>query len=181
MAAMLQEIPSGPGERNRKTLSLVRRLKFEPEFAGITPLDLDTIKPLFNRWWKEIEPKISDVHTIEDSWDEFHHAWEQANSRYGETEKQVLEWAKENIPQRAIEKYGTCKKSVLVAICMKLQEVNGGKWFHLSTRKAGGYLGYAGGTRAGVLLKQIQKDGFIQLIAEHERGKRLATEFRYLG
>lgn len=181
--AVTRSTPTGPGTRRAKLLELVRRIKFMPEFANLPATKIDCLRPFLKLWWKLAKPHTSGKHAhFWQSWQDFVFAWEEARVPYGATMQAIMEKACCCPPPRkAVEKYGEGSlRGLLAALCRELQRFNGDKPFHLSGRTAGPLIGVSD-TQAWCWLKRLEKDKIIVPVKKYPRGKRLATEFRYVG
>ena len=84
-------------------------------------------------------------------------------------------------PSKAVAKYGAGSlRTLLASLCRELQRFHGDERFYLSGRVAGPRLGVSR-VQAWRWLKTLERDGIIKPLTKHPRGKRLATEYRYLG
>ncbi|MHC4179893.1 MAG: bifunctional DNA primase/polymerase [Planctomycetota bacterium] len=181
--AVAHSMPTEPGTRRKKLIELARRIKFMPEFANLPASKIGFLKPYLKIWWKTAKLYTSGKHPhLWQSWQDFVFAWEEARVPYGATMNAIMEKAQSSPPPRkAVEKYGEGSlRALLASLCRELQRFNGDKPFPLSGRTAGPLLGVSG-TQAWRWLKRLEGDGFIEPVKEHPRGKRLATEYRYIG
>ena len=181
--AINRTIPSGPGNRRRAIFELARLLKFDPEFAEITTTQLDFLKPSLKKWWKQAEPYTSGTHPyFLETWQDFVFAWEEARVPVDATMQQFMDAARSMpAPERAVELYGEgTLRTLLVSLCSVLQQHAGDKPFPLACRTVGTLLGVSA-THASRWLKTLAEDGFIKPEKTYPMGKRLATEWLYVG
>ena len=180
--AIDSSLPTGPGMRGKKLLEIARKLKFSPEFHDIPTTGIEFLKPHLKRWWRRAESKTSGKHPhFWQNWQDFVFAWEEARIPYGETMRGIFDKAcMLPPPSLAAEKYGEGSlRTLLASLCRELQQFNGGGTFYLSGRTAGELLGVSG-VQAWRWLKQLSADGIVDTVKTYPRGKRLATEYRYL-
>ena len=84
-------------------------------------------------------------------------------------------------PRKAVEKYGEGSlRALLASLCRELQQFNGDGPFPLTGRIAGPLIGVSD-TQAWRWLKRLETDEIIVPVKKYPRGKRRATEYRYLG
>lgn len=181
--AIARTLPSAPGTRRRKLLELARILKFHPEFAGIPASEIGFLRTALKRWWKLAKPHTSGTHPdFHRTWQDFVFAWEEARVPMGATMWAFLEKANSQpAPKRAIELYGEGSlRALLASLCQVLQQHADNKPFPLSGRVVGPLLGVSD-TQAWRWLKTLEKDRLIKAARTHPQGRRLATEYRYVG
>jgi len=181
-AGVVRCIPSRPGTRRAKLFELVRRIKFTPQFVNLPAAEIGFLKPYVRDWWKLAKPHTSGKHAeFWQSWQDFVYGWEEARVPYGATMEGILQKARSSPPPRvAVEKYGQGSlRALLAALCRELQRLSGDKPFYLTGRTAGPLIGVSD-TQAWRLLKTLEGDKIIVAVTKYPRGKRRATEYRYL-
>ena len=163
-------------------MQIVRQIKFAPDFADIPATEIEFLKPYLKRWWKIAKPKTSGTHPyFTTTWHDFVFAWEEARIPYGETMNAVFEKARLAPPPKiAVEKYGQGSvRALLASFCRELQQFGGGDSFYLSGRTAEPYFPVSA-MQIWRWLKRLTQDRIIQVVKQHPKGTRLATEYRYL-
>jgi hypothetical protein len=171
-SAVAGTLPPGPGQRNRCIFELARRLKaIKPD---ATPKELRFV---LSEWHRLALPVIRTKDRSE-SWTDFTIAWERIRRPSGQSFALAAAGPDDlppNVEQLGYD--GPLRR--LAALCWRLQQQWGIRPFPLGCGIAGRHLGVS--TRhAGRLLKALQFDGVLKLVAKGSKQAGKASEWRFI-
>ena len=170
--AILQTLPTGPGQRHRLLFQFARHLQAIPSLRTVEPVRLE---PIVRRWWELALPKIQTKSWIE-SWSDFLEGWDKVRFAKGEgAMSQVVARARKRVhPIRSIDD----KYKLLIEVCRELQLVAGENPFFLDCRTAAGSVGVAPIT-VSRWLQHLVRVGTLRQVSVGKRGR--ASEFFFVG
>jgi len=177
--AILESLPTAVGKRNRQVFELARSLKAIPMLADAAA---SALQPHVRRWHGAgVTKGVIGTEPFEETWIDFQLAWPKVKFPKGaEPMTKVFELAKQATLPRAAQRYEQAGLRLLVALCRELQRLSGDKPFFLACRTAGGLLNVKHVT-AWRWLYLLTQDGIVAEVEKGDRGRRLASRFRYLG
>lgn len=132
--AVEKNLPTRPGERNRKLFDFARSLR---GIATLASASLEVLEPIVRRWHQVALPVIR-TKEFSESWADFLNAWDRVKFAEGDgIVKSAWEKAQRGeIPAEA-QKYDSESIQRLAALCLELQRMHGeGRKFFLATRTA---------------------------------------------
>jgi hypothetical protein len=174
--AIVDSLPTGPGQRHRLVFELARGLRALPALADA---DAAALRPFVRRWHQLALPAIS-TQPFEETWIDFLRGWPRVKfPRGAEPLADVLDRAKvADLPEVA-RRYEQRPLRLLVAICRELQRTAGDDVFFLSCRTAGRLVG-VDHTTANRWLFLLVAEGVLAEVAKGDRTKRRASRYRYI-
>lgn len=177
--AILDAMPTGPGQRNKQVFQLARALKAIPAIADAPANDLE---PYVRRWHDRAKRFITSKE-FEESWIDFLRAWRPGAIKFPKGSKPVLQLLFDRavcagVPDVALH-YDGEKCRLLVGLCRELQRATGSAPFYLSCRTAGNLLGVEHST-AWRWLFLFTVDGILEIVSRGSQASHKASRFKYL-
>ena len=174
-AAIVESLPTGPGQRHRQVFELARALKAIPQVADADPGELTE----YVKRWHCLALDAISTKPIEETRIDFLKAWPNVKFPKGtEPMALVFERAKAtDLPDVAYQ-YETPAMRYLVAICRELQRAAGTTPFYLACRTAGKLLGVDHVTANRWLFLLVTDE----VLVEVTKGSRVtgkASRYRY--
>lgn len=163
-AIVRQNLPTRPGERNRRLFGLIRGLRAHPETRDADPREL---RAIVQEWHRLAYRRIRTKH-FGPTWIDFVVGWPRCRVPAGAT-----------IAAIASEARGD-RIEWLADLCRLLQERAGDDAFFLDCRTAAQFAG-VGRSTASRWLRSLRADGRLALVRPGNRREHRANEYRYLG
>jgi hypothetical protein len=170
-AAIAVTLPTGPGQRNRRLFDLARLLK------GLIPDASPVHLREFVRQWHRLALPTIRTKEFSETWADFIIAWGNVKRPVGQSFRAASEVADHTMPAVAYRYNGHLRR--LVSLCWHLQGQWQGRPFPLSCRKAGAYL-HSSHIFAWKLLKVLEFDGLLTLVAKGSKRSAKASEWRFI-
>jgi len=170
--AIVETLPDGPGQRNRRVFELVRRLK------GIAGLDTSAgmLRVIVMEWHRRALPVIR-TKGFAETWSDFQIAWQRARVPYGTKARAAYEAAR-RAPWPLID--DCTDLGVLAAMCEHLSRADKVGRFYLGCRTVEDLFGVSRMT-ACRMFQALQFYGIIVCVENGMLRDRKATTWRFTG
>ena len=166
-------VPSSYGQREARLFELARHLRSFPE------LSMEQARPVVEVWWRASLSRIR-TKDFETTWRAFERSWHNVRHPYRRiTPAEALVDATSRPMPECAAGYRRNEQRILLSVCRELHDQCGGEFF-LACRTAAPLLGVSRPTAARWLL-QFVADGLLEITGRHDREKKLATRYRYVG
>lgn len=178
---VLDNLPAGPGHRNRQVFELARALKAVAWLADAKGKDLDRLEPYVRLWHNEgVRRGLIGTEPFDETRINFLQAWPKIRFPKGEEPMTaIFQRATRSALPSVANRYDEDGVRLLVGLCRELQRAAGRSPFFLGTRTAGRLLG-VNHVQAWRWLWLLTHDGILEVVEAGDHAKRRATRYRYL-
>jgi hypothetical protein len=170
-------LPPCFGTRRRRLFLLARRVRIDPQFAG---MPLAELKPVLKEWHRRALPTIR-TKPFDESWADFVTAHGNVDlARCGDVVQAAMTRADEMEPPRQASQYDSPLVKRLIALCCELSRLSPDGVFFLSCRTATKAIGATDHTVVARMLRMLCADGVLIVVEPGGPQSNRATRYRYL-
>ena len=175
--AIIESLPSAPGQRHRQVFEFARALKAIPSLSSA---DAKELKKYVKIWHKMARPVIR-TKPFEETWIDFLSAWPRVKFPKGcESIALAFQAAKAADTPKVAAQYEQPALRLLVALCRELQRIAGDGVFFLDCRTAGNLVDQDHTTVWRWLAILLPGEEILEVVEHGSQAKRRANRYRYL-
>jgi hypothetical protein len=173
---ILRALPSGPSERNACLWTLARGL------AGVLgqTTEMSLLEVAVRAWHSLAQPVIGTKDFVI-SWEDFVRAWREVRWPEDQKIEDVMVLARTAAAPKCASYHKDEKMSLLVSVCFLLQQRQQDQPFWLSITDAMSILRCRSRQTAWKKLRQLERDGVLQLVQRGVPFSARATRYRFIG